>query len=277
MSVESKSQKLIGFATEFFTLWSLVEIKRFDTINDVVTHVSTDWKYTYIQNLSKSEEEAIRKFKERFNYEPQIDECLRGQTSSFTRNEVMLFPYTVFPFGKCQLMEIMKSDDVWQLDRVLSGPGALGHVKEFNTLKVLKRRVLARKRLIELGEIIKYKHTGDKWDDIEGEWIHNVELKYISKRDYNKMIEAQQSRFYHENGEKVTLKLKEVFRTGYDSTYGYVSIVTYENEIGYKYIYKGSSIPDLGDGDDFVSVKATIKHNEYRNIKQNMIQRVKLN
>ena len=89
------------------------------------------------------------------------------------------------------------------------------------------------------------------------------------------MIEAQQSRFYHENGEKVTLKLKEVFKTGYDSMYRYTSIVTYENEIGNKYIYKGCSVPDLGDKDDFVNVKATIKHNEYQGIKQNMIQRVK--
>lgn len=276
MSVNTQSTKLIGFATEYFTLWNMAEIKRFETINDVVTHVSTDWKYTYIQNLSKSEDEAIAKFKERYGFEPEIDECLRGQTSSFTKTERMIFPYTVFPFGRLQLVNILESDDVWQLNRVLSGEGAIGHPKEFNTSKPLKRKVLARRRLIELGELIKYKHIGDKWDDVKGEWILNVELKYISKRDYAKIIEAKESRFYHENGEKVVLALKEIFRTGYDCMYGYTSIVTYENEIGNRYIYKGGSVPDLGEEDDFVTVKATIKHNEYKGIKQNMIQRVKV-
>lgn len=268
--------KLIGFATEYFTLWNLAEIKRFEEINGIHTHVSTDWKYTYLQNLSKSEEQAIEKFKERYGYEPEIDESLRGQTSSFTKTEMMMMPYTVFPFGKLQMVDILSADDVWQLNRVLSGEGAIGGHKEFNTLKPLKRKVLARKRLIELGEIIKFKHIGEKWDEKNGEWIQNVELKYISKRDYNKLIEAKESKFYHENGEKVEINLKEVFRTGYNSSFGYVSIVTYENEVGHKYIYKGSSIPDLGESEEFVTVKATIKHSEYRGIKQNMIQRVKV-
>lgn len=269
-------KKLIGFATEYFTLWNLAEIKRYEDINGIHTHVSTDWKYTYIQNLSKSEEQAIEKFKEKYNHEPEIDETLRGQTTSFTKTEMMMMPYTVFPFGKLQMVEILSTDDVWQLNRVLSGEGAIGGPKEFNTLKPLRRKVLARKRLIELGEIIKYNHVGSKWDDKNCEWIDDVNLKYISKRDYSKIIEAKESKFYHENGEKVEINLKQVFKTGYDSAFGYVSIVTYENELGHKYIYKGGSVPYLGESDGFVTVKATIKHNEYRGIKQNMIQRVKV-
>lgn len=269
-------KKLIGFATEYFTLWNLAEIKRFEDINGIHTHVSTDWKYTYIQNLSKSEKQAIEKFKEKYNHEPEIDETLRGQTTSFTKTEMMMMPYTVFPFGKLQMVEILSTDDVWQLNRVLSGEGAIGGHKELKTSKPLKRMVLARKRLIELGEIIKFNHIGEKWDNVKGEWIKNVKLKYISKRDYNKLIEAKESKFYHENGEKVEINLKEVFRTGYQSSFGYVSIVTYENEVGHKYIYKGGSVPDLGENKNFVAVKATIKHNEYRGIKQNMIQRVKV-
>jgi len=72
MSVEAKNTKLIGFATEYFTLWSLTEIRRFEVINNVRTHVYTDWKYTYIQNLSKSESEAIIKFKKNINLSQRL-------------------------------------------------------------------------------------------------------------------------------------------------------------------------------------------------------------
>jgi hypothetical protein len=274
MSVDSKSTRLIGFATEYFTLWNMAEIRRYEKINNLDVHVWTDWVYTYRQNLSKSEEQAIEKFKKRFGYHPEIDDSLRGQTSSFTKTEREMLPYTVFPFGKLQMVNILESDDAWQLNRVLSGEGAIGHPKEFNTSKPLRRRVLARKRLIELGEIIKFKHLGDKWDDNKGEWINNVQLKYISKIDYEHMIRVQRSSWLHENGEKVELSLQLVKKTGYESSYGYIYIIIYKTRGGQEYTYKGSTPPNIED--EFTRVTATIKNGEYRQIKQNLIQRVKI-
>jgi len=187
----------------------------------------------------------------------------------------MMFPYTVFPFGKLQMVNILETDDVWQLNRVLSGPGAIGHPKEFNTSKPLRRRVLARRRLIELGEIVKFKHVGDKWDDRLGEWILNVNLSYITKRDYDYKIKVQNSFFLHTEKERVGLELKEVRRAGYDSMYGYVSIVTYNDLEGNEYIYKGTTSPCFNE-EGFTKIKATIKHEEYKGVKQTIIQRVKV-
>lgn len=277
MSTDTTSTKIIGFATEYFTLWNLVEIKSYSEINGKHYHTSTNWNYTYVQNLSKDEAKAVNKVKARYNIEdPIIDESLRGVTSSFTKTQIASFPYTVFPFGKLQCQDIATSDDVWQLNRVLSGEGAIGNHTEYETSKPARRKALARRRLVELGELVRYDNEVRVWDEENYEWSDSyVTVKYMPKREYDNAMRALQSKYLHSDGDKVELSLQVVSSTGYDSAYGRVHIITFSNENGENYIYKGSTPPDISV-DEFVKVKSTIKHNTYNSIKQTLIQRIKI-
>lgn len=282
MAIESIN-KVIGFATEYYTLWSVAENKQYVTNPNTGEHihVGTNWVYNYIQNLSKDEEQAIKKIAERYNISEDsviVDEGLRGVTTrSFEKYIKICMPYTVFPFGKLKWMEIRTSDDVWQLKQVLEGNRSIGGHEEFNTLIPRKRKVLARQRLLELGEIIRFNHIGKVWDDEgEGNW-EEVPCKYMTKRDYENHLKAQASFHLHSEGDKVEVSLKCIHCTGYDSAYGFTSIITYENEKGEQYIYKGGTPPDIELGDDkFTKVKGTVKHGEYKGIKQTFLQRIKI-
>jgi hypothetical protein len=221
------------------------------------------------------EEAAVEKFKLRYKKEPFIDEGLRGMKTSFTKTEVASFSHHVFPYGKLQCMSIAESDDVWQLKRVLNDGGGVGNPKEFGTLKVEKRRALARRRLVELGELVRHDHYGKVWNDEKSEWEQSPKiLKYMNRREYQNFMKAKHSVYYGVDGARVDLSLKETHRTGYDSAYGFTHIITYQTESGEEYIYKGGSPADISDK-EFTRVKATIKHSLYKDIKQSLIQRIK--
>lgn len=268
--------KVIGFATTFYTLWNLTENKRFETINNQHIHVGTTFNYTYIQNLSIDQDTAISKVKEKYGLDfVDVDECLRGVSQrSFQRYEEKPLPFNVFPFGKCKFDLIEFCNDVFQLMRVYDGQGAIGGNKEFETSIPLRRRVLARRKLVELGELIRYDHLSDKFNGSTSEW-EKVLVKYITKGDLARKIKIEQSSYLHTEGEKIEVSIKEVSYVYYDSMYGRTYIVTYLSEEGNTYIYKGSNTPSVGEN-EFVKVKATIKHNEYKGIKQTLIQRVKV-
>jgi len=277
MAVESVS-KVVGFASQYYTLWNVSENKQYSNINGKYYHVGTNFVYTYMKNLSKDENEALKKVSKQYSLNIDsimVDEGLRGVTTrSFEKYIKILMPYTVFCVGRIKWLEISQSEDIWQLVQVYSGERAIGGYDEHNTSIPLRRKVLARRRLIELGELIRFDHTVKQWDDNFEQEVE-VSKKYISKWDYSQMKKAENSYYLHTDKERVELCIKEVKRTGYDTAYGFMSIVTFENEIGENYIYKGSNPPNLEE-ESFTKVKATIKHEEYKGIKQTLIQRVKI-
>lgn len=270
----------IGFATEFYTLWSITEAPVYRTVNDKHIQVGINWHYDYRQNLSIDKEKAVAKAHKMFPRQEfiEIDECLRGVSSKrFTRYEERVLPFTVFPFGRYMGCDIATCDDVYQLNRVLSGEGAIGGAKEYKTSIPLRRRVLARRRLIELQELIRYNHTVKQWSEAIEDFIA-VSRKYITKYENGKRLDAiarAQMAPTHLDGDKVELTLTLVKLAGYESAYGYVTIATYNDENGMIYTYKGSSKPSIGM-DGFTKVKATIKNSEYNGVKQVLIQRVKV-
>ena len=88
-------------------------------------------------------------------------------------------------------------------------------------------------------------------------------------------IENAKSVYLHNEGDKVTVKIKEVAQFCFETQYGNCYIVTYNTENGDVYYYKGNSPMNM-ENDTFYTVKGTIKHNEYKGLKQTLLQRLKI-
>lgn len=262
--------KIIGFAGKFYTLWDYQKEVHYSTtayyeyIATGVTH-----KYFYIKNISTD----IEKVKSLFPYTP-IDDSLRGKVRSWEITEKIDYPSEYFPFGKLKGSLIAESDDVWQLNRLYEG---------FD----IRRKALARRRLIELGEIVRYDWEEPIYDyneetDVKT-LIGTTKKKYIDKQEYEAQLkekqrleEASKIEYLHNNGDKVVVSLKKIKEFSFETDFGYCYIVTYQSEEGNTYYYKGNSPKNEIKEDKFIKVQGSVKHNEYKGLKQTFLQRIKL-
>ena len=274
--------QIIGFANKFYTLWSMRKDEHWFT-NSHGQHFlnGVSYQYTYHKNVSTE----LDKVKVIYP-ELSIDDKLRGKTNSWGRTEKFEYPTEFFPFGKLVGEPILGSTDVWQLERVYEGADR-------------RRAVLARKQLVVLGELVRHDwkerssreddstlRNGEELipatDDMHSYIVFYKAVKYATKQqmkqfaiDNQKNIERSQSEYHFDNGSKVELSLKETNSFSFESKFGYITIVTYVDELGRIFKYKGS-LPcgDIGT-DTFTKIKATIKNTEFDGYKQNMLLRIK--
>jgi hypothetical protein len=88
---------VIGFTNKYYTLWEVSNPYKVDYDTYSVTKVDT----TYLQNLSFSLDEAIRKVKELYGHEVEVDEQLRGVSArSFSTEIKREYTDSAFLFGK---------------------------------------------------------------------------------------------------------------------------------------------------------------------------------
>jgi hypothetical protein len=88
---------VIGFTNKYYTLWEVSNPYTKDYGTYSVTKVDTN----YLQNLSFSLDEALRKAKERYGIEVKVDEQLRGVCArSFSTEVKREYNDSVFLFGK---------------------------------------------------------------------------------------------------------------------------------------------------------------------------------
>jgi hypothetical protein len=162
---------------------------------------------------------------------------------------------------------------VWQLQRAM---------KQENTLR---RRACARRRLIELGELVrrdwveKYPLAVEpQYCDINGQADFDAPIKYgeIKRKwmprrlaEYHTNIGDKKGLFFTE-GARIELEIKKVREKCYEGNYGTVHIVNYTTPDHKLITYKGTTPPKT-NMDSFVKIKATIKHD--RN--ETFIQRIK--
>lgn len=262
--------KIIGFAEKFYTLWDYQKEVHYSTTSDD-KHVATGvtHKYFYIKNISKD----IEKVKFLFPYTP-INDSLKGMVRSWERTEKIDYPSEYFPFGKLKGSLIAESDDVWQLNRLYEGYD-------------VRRKALARRRLVELGEIVRYDWEEPIYDYNEETHVHTLigatKKKYIDKAGYEAQLkekqrleEASKSEYLHNDGDKVVLSLKKVKEFSFETDFGRCYIVTYQSEDGNTYYYKGNSPKNEIKEDKFSKVQGSVKHGEYKGLKQTFLQRMKL-
>lgn len=260
---------IIGFATEFYTLWSY-EKENVYAGNVVMNGVGPQiigvkHCYYYIKNISKDLDRVKSLY-------PgiEIDEELRGVSRSFERFEKSEYPANCFSFGMMAGKDISTlshtKEHVWQLFRAMSSE------------KGARRRAMARRRLIEMGELVKYPHN--EWVVIGGS-LNCTNVEVLKNYATPKFIEIEESKkrqaeqpYFFIDGQKVELLIKQVGATGFTGTYGYTFIRIYETQDGKTVKYIGSSPLDLVDG--FNKVKATVKHKEFRGNKETHLLRMKI-
>lgn len=243
----------LGFTTTYYTLWFVDEPT--EKLNVYCSSKQIVQTCSYIQNLSTDYNKAIAKIHEKSNGQYKIDLDLKGH-SSFDRiiSERSIFENWQFSFGMLAGMDIRACDDVWQLNRALS--------KEDNK----RRRVYARCRLIELGELVRNTFANPG----EDKYISPAHFKYLQeKRD-----QVQASGHYWTKGEKVTITLKRTGGVAYQTQYGKCWIDFYITDDGKVVKYKGSTPPDINE--DFVTVSGTVEHSEYKGLPETRLKRIKI-
>lgn len=248
----------LGFTTEYYTLWEVSEpIKKYgagQVINGVF-HGNIYWEESciYVQNLSKDYDKAIRKIGCLGKYVEDL--TLRGH-SSFVRNvktETIDYPDHIFPFGQLMGRDIRECTNVWQLTRTM------------NDDKNNRRRVIARQRLIELGELIRNSHFAD-------------EDRYIAKGHFQRLKERADkqaaSGHFFESGKRIELIVRRIGGFGFETQYGITYIEEYMTEAGQLVKYKGSSPIQLPEG--FCKVVGTIEHSDYQGQPETRLKRIKI-
>lgn len=264
----------IGFATQFYTLWDYHTEDQYYTDVKGQHHLGcVKHTYNYIKNISKDENKVSQLYP---NIKPNHE--LFGRNSSWEKTTKIEAEVTQFPFGKLIGCDIATSNDVWQLTRLYEGGKQIG----------ARRQVIARRRLLELGELVRY-----DWLDCidskyeEGDCNYNIircmaNRKYATKKQAIELeIEKDESTrkaatvYHHQDGEKVEVELKRIESFGFETQYGYCYICKFISRDLKVYFYKGSTPPNINEH-EYTKVKCTIKHNEYNGEKQTLIQRSKV-
>jgi hypothetical protein len=252
----------LGFSSMYYTLWEVGEPKKRYTSGAMVNGVFTGSYYmeqecVYLQNLSIDYDSAVKKIEHRSGGKYSIDLDLKGHSTfirscGITGNDM---PDCVFSFGQLAGQDIRTATDVWQIKRAMKEE------------RGGRRRAYARRRLIELGELVRNAFEGDNY-------ITPAHFKYLSE----KAEKANKSGHFFENGSRVTLLIKRIGGASWPVQFGYRESVMYleeyVTEAGQLIKYKGSSPLDIGD--EFVEVIGTVEHSEYNGHPETRLKRMKM-
>mgnify|MGYP003124644258 CR=1 FL=1 len=226
--------KVIGYANKFYTLWEVSKEVRYTGTegNYMPYEVGV---YTYYQNLSTDRTKAILKAEKMGLGTLEVDKELYGRNRSWTSAPKKLYTElpkeldTCFSFGKYSNKIINDCKDLSYLQWY------------FNETKNRYALALLLANGYELLE--DYMYTSEEAQKVR------------EKIAFNKI--AIKGAHYN-NGDKVELNLKEVKRYSDTGRYGVVYNITYIADDNKIFKYVGSKPTDIGN--EFTTVKATIKH-----------------
>ncbi len=276
--VSSNGGLVIGFTNVYYTLWYVsAPYKKFVSQYDFYWTVDVQ----YYQNLSHNLDEAIAKLK---GQPYTIDLNQKGQNGSKysyqTSGKLSSRPIEQFSFGKLEGQLITVSEDEWQLTRAME------------TEKNPRTRVIARRRLIELGLLVKHNHVtfeniNENWNKrdengnlLEESYIQRpINHKYISKKQFDfeqfKKTQNEMSGHFYNEKDKVTLNLKQIRQNSFDTQYGTCYVITYLSDDNRIFKYKGSSPLEISK-EIFQTVAGTIAHGEYQGVNETRLLRMKI-
>lgn len=166
-------KKIIGFATQFYTLWDYEAVPQYKT-DSYGNHHQTrvDHKYYYIKNVSTDLDKVKLLFPN-----VEIDTDLRG-TSSFTRNEKLDLPENYFWGGKYagklidEIMEIDFKYCLWSAENynmpyITNHPKYIAH---FEAIEKAKQDEINSKQLLKVGDIVELEFTRNGYNADEECW-----------------------------------------------------------------------------------------------------------
>lgn len=301
---------IIGFATKFYTLWDVNTYEFWDARKQrTISRTS----YQYMRNLSfelPAAEQKVRDFMpEGTEYKVNLE--LRGHASWNDDKVISETPPDPnaayhFSFGKYRGIDIrtvgeweLKSmhtrmeeiaiqialdgvdrqlwnesesvlrdhhlkDCAWQLHRAM---------KQENTMR---RRACARRRLIELGELVRRDWVEKRplfTEDPEAPVTYSeIKRKWMPRKlaEWHANI-GDKKGLHYKDGARVELEIRKLKEKMFESQWGTLYIVNYVTPANEVVTYKGGTPPKASDA-KFIKIKATIKHD--RN--ETFIQRIKM-
>jgi len=108
-------------------------------------------------------------------------------------------------------------------------------------------------------------------DDVISEEAYQ-EIQYDLQRE--NYLNSLEKGHHFENGKRISLELKEIDSFSFDGYYGTTFVITYASKCGKIFKYMGGNPADISR-DEFETVKATIKHDNYNGEKETKLQRIK--
>jgi len=155
-------KKIIGFATQFYTLWDYEALPQFKTDSYGNHHqTGVDHKYYYIKNVSTDLDKVKALFPN-----VEIDTELRG-TSSFTRNEKLDLPENYFWGGKYagklidDILEVDFKYCLWSAENynmpyITNHPKYIAH---FEAIAKAEQDEINSKELLKVGDVVELEFT----------------------------------------------------------------------------------------------------------------------
>jgi len=221
-------KQIIGFATQFYTLWNYEAVPQHKTDSYGNHHqTGVDHKYYYIKNVSTD----LDKVKALFPH-VEIDTELRG-TSSFTRNEKLDLPENYFWAGKYAgklIDEIMESDFqycLWSSENY-NMPYIKNHPKYIAYFQAQKEKSdIENAQTVKVGDVVEleFVRNGYNADDNYTEcWtearLGETEIAVccggvrLVEGMYPYLMPMINGKTQKTKGKKIEVKVTEVFNTG---------------------------------------------------------------
>lgn len=183
-------KKIIGFATQFYTLWNY-EVQPVYITDSYGNHHQSGVKhiYTYIKNISKDLQVVKKQYPN-----VSIDETLRGKTASFSSYQKIDLPEGYFWFGKYygkKIDEVIETDFnycLWASDKVAYIKTTTKYIQYFENKRKQEETLIQSVNLPKKGDKIKLLFTTNGYNPM---WTDNGRINPI----YTKEEEAQQHGF----------------------------------------------------------------------------------
>jgi|688.fasta_scaffold34663_2 hypothetical protein len=270
-STPTDSGLIIGFSGTYYCLWSwITEYSYSMTGSGAWVRGNGYAKYSYIKRISTD----LEKVKQLYPQLP-INESIHGEKWEFNSRDsratkrVILTP-DVFPYGfKCEGDKIMECEDpkiLW----------ALYLENNFDhSIDLARSQVYARRRLAELGLLIRY-NTSKTIVVESGESI-TIRKNYCSPQFAAKLelSKSMNKGHFYQMGEKVKIAVKEISSFSFETQFGKCYIINYIDAENRFFKYKGTTPPSISTT-EFVTIQATIKHDNYKGQDETLLQRVKI-
>lgn len=265
---------VIGFTNVYYTLWRVTFFSKVENVR-------------YIQNLSMDFGEAQKKVqdiisgKSHYGDDFEIDLSLRGENGwnffrplAAKRYAPELLAFSRFA-GK-DMRAIDPNEEYFSHHekgtRYTEGGAVYKKMssllwatylnKDEATVRGLRRRVIARQQLLKAGILVK----------VGREYLTPDQIK---KRAVSAERAAAITGHHEQDGSRISLKVKRIGKPGsFDTQYGTTYIVTLIDENNRLFKYMGAKMPDIDE--EFVQVKATIKHDTYKDQSETKLQRIKI-
>ena len=248
-----KSGYILGFTNDFYTLWHYhtswipwVEQGR-------TTHYYPKHSCVYVKNISMDYDSAVDYMQKKYDQHWEEDLALRGE--QFSSRDRSLFqdhcPSHLIKFGKYRASEVADIAD--------TDPNYLSWYRS-ELPNESDHYAFATQELLRVGELVKYK----------GEVMTNKQMEW--KKSDAKLAKMDSGHLFNE-GERLELEVKLVKQFGFDTDWGYMVIQTLMTKDKKIVKYKGTSPKDISK-DQFIKIKATIKHSIYKDTKDTMLQRI---